>query len=229
MEGWHFWFRSREERLSALLAHWAGPPAGHALDLGCGTGHLSRLLRARGHAVVSLDRRFEPCVDALAGSGLLPVQADATALPFASGSFTTVVALDLLEHVDDRSALAEIARVLAPQGLLFATVPALLGLWSHRDEAAGHLRRYARDELARCAREAGLEVAQLGYFQFLLLPLVWASRLLARAAPGACGLEERPSRVLNALLLALNRLENRLAGFVDWPAGSSLFLVARKP
>ena len=229
MEGWHFWFRSREERLLSLLDLWRGAPDGRVLDMGCGTGHLSRTLRARRETVISLDMRFEPCVDAFGTDGLSPVQADAVRLPFATGSFTTIVALDILEHVDDRAALDEMARVLAAGGQLFLTVPALTALWSYRDHAAGHQRRYNRTGLAQRVRAAGLDVLYVSYFQFFLLPLVWLSRLAGRTTSRASDIEERPRPLINATLLRCNRIENRLSARVQWPLGSSLILVGRKP
>ena len=48
------------------------------------------------------------------GTGL-PVQGDALALPFADGAFDRIIAAEVLEHIpDDRSAMAELARVLKP-------------------------------------------------------------------------------------------------------------------
>lgn len=50
-------------------------------------------------------------------------------LPFADGRFTSVSMLDVLEHTPDEGrTLAEVARVLAPGGVLVLTVPALHSL-----------------------------------------------------------------------------------------------------
>ncbi len=79
----------------------------------------------------------EPCVrDALAANpGLRYVSvdmfdpaadraADLTALPFPSGEFHTAICSHVLEHVtDDRAAMAELYRVLAPGGRVVVMVP----------------------------------------------------------------------------------------------------------
>jgi ubiquinone/menaquinone biosynthesis C-methylase UbiE len=45
------------------------------------------------------------------------VQADATALPFGPGVFDAVVAVNVLDHLPDRTvAIGEAHRVLAPRG-----------------------------------------------------------------------------------------------------------------
>ncbi len=51
-------------------------------------------------------------------------QASAEALPYADGSFSVIICLDVLEHVRDlKATIAEIARVLAPGGVfVFDTI-----------------------------------------------------------------------------------------------------------
>lgn len=88
----------------------------HVLDLGCQHGSFDPgTTRAR---VVRIDR--EPGI----ARGACTVQGDASALPFATGSFAAVVANHSLEHFDDLDgAVAEIARVLRSDGALFVSVP----------------------------------------------------------------------------------------------------------
>lgn len=58
----------------------------------------------------------------VAGAGL--VCGDAMRLPFRSGTFETVVASEIIEHVGNPEAMmAECARVLAPGGTLIVTTP----------------------------------------------------------------------------------------------------------
>lgn len=53
------------------------------------------------------------------------LQAEATNLPLMDGAFDAVLALDILEHVDDQRLLAEVQRVLRPGGLaIIGLVPA---------------------------------------------------------------------------------------------------------
>jgi ubiquinone/menaquinone biosynthesis C-methylase UbiE len=60
--------------------------------------------------------------------GILLAQADALKLPFRDGAFSAVICSETIEHIPDESAaVAEIARVLRPNGLLVLTVP---NLWN---------------------------------------------------------------------------------------------------
>jgi SAM-dependent methyltransferase len=231
IEDRHFWFRGRRVLLFRLLARELRQPHRRILDAGCGTGRLLADLHALGHDVAGVDslsgavdrsRRACPGADVREGS--------ATALPFPDASFDGVVALDLLEHVDDdRLAASELARVLAAGGWLLVSVPAGPRLWSVRDVSAGHRRRYTRRALRDLLAGAGLNVARLTAYQFALLPLVAAARIAGRKGPALRDREDRPGALVNALLGAVNVAEASLAPFVSLPWGSSLVAVCRKP
>ena len=141
------------------------------------------------------------------------------------------MSLDTLEHVpDDRAALAEIARCLAPGGALVLNVPAYRWLWGPHDVALMHCRRYTKREIVRRAREAGLSVERASYSVFLLFPVVVALRGRDKLRRGEA--EVRLPRVpdrLNGLLVALMDAEAAVLRAVGLPWGSSIVLVARKP
>lgn len=99
----------------------------------------------------------------------LKLDIERIALP--DGSVDTVICCHVLEHVDDRQALRELHRILAPGGALVAMVPLIEG-WERTFEPAdvttpeqrmfyfghpGHLRFYGRDFATRM-EEAGFAV-----------------------------------------------------------------------
>ena len=228
LERWHFWFVGRRELVRGLLARHLDPAPQRVLDVGCGTGHLAGELLGAGHRVTAVD--FLPEALAAARSdapavGLL--RADAGRLPLAAGAFDAVTILDVLEHVDDVAALAELRRVLRPGGLLVLTVPAFPWLWSHRDDAAGHRRRYTRKRLHAVLADAGFAPVESGAYQCALFPAVVASRLLGRRGPRLRDAEERPPALLNAALAWINRREAAL-GPGRLPFGSSLAAACRR-
>ncbi len=191
-------------------------------EIGAGTGALLSTLAARGVRCVGIDQHPpRPGVDPAIEWHV----ADAGALPLPPASCDGVLMLDLLEHVDDGAALAEAQRVLRPGGKLLVAVPALPLLWSHRDEAAGHLRRYTRAALRRVLLAAGFRVTRLHGYQVALLPLLVASRLLGGDRAGR-DREDHPPPLLNWALTWLNRIDARLAAALALPFGSSWIALA---
>jgi SAM-dependent methyltransferase len=98
------------------------------------------------------------------------VRADATRLPFRSGSFEMIVSSHMLEHIrDDGQAIAEFARTMAPGGCLVVMVP-MVPEWRRTPtlefgfaDAAreGHWRSYGFD-LADRLEAVGLRCRMLG-------------------------------------------------------------------
>ena len=98
------------------------------LDVGCGTGESRQVYRPHVGTYCGLDLSARAVERA---AGRFPQDAwhvgDATALPFADGTFDLVAFSSVLHHIDDfPAAVAEAARVLRPGGRVFAFDPNVL-------------------------------------------------------------------------------------------------------
>lgn len=103
-------------------------PAGlTVLDVASGTGFGADLLSGRARLVVGVDLAWEAAAAArerFRRPNLAFLQAEASALPFRSGSFDLVVSQDTVEHVaDDRGFVAEVVRVLKRHGTFIMFTP----------------------------------------------------------------------------------------------------------
>ena len=100
------------------------------VELGAGTGKLTRALAAAGRHVVAVepDERMLAVVHGLGLAGVDAVQGSAEALPLADGTADAVVAGSSIHWFDLERALAEAHRVLRPGGTL------AFG-WNHRDSS----------------------------------------------------------------------------------------------
>jgi SAM-dependent methyltransferase len=88
------------------------------LELGCGTGLVLEPLADLASTATGIDISHGMLVKAQARN-LQVAQADATALPFADGTFDCVVSFKVLAHIEDiRGTVAECARVIRPGGHL---------------------------------------------------------------------------------------------------------------
>jgi SAM-dependent methyltransferase len=94
------------------------------LDVGCGDGHFASVAFPR-----ALAAGIDPAAGVLGeaqarGAYRVLARALGDALPYADGRFATVVSNSVLEHIPDlEPVLAEIARVLRPDGRLIFCVP----------------------------------------------------------------------------------------------------------
>jgi len=109
---------------------WAiGDPPARVLDLGAGTGLLSRALAALGHEVVPVEP--DPAMRAqltAASPGLTPLAGSAEQVPLPDASVDAAVAGQAYHWFDRAVAHPEIARVLRPGGRFAA-------IWNRRDES----------------------------------------------------------------------------------------------
>ena len=113
----------------ADAAAWLVPGAPRlVVELGAGTGKLTRALAAAGRHVVAVepDERMLAVVSGLGLAGVDAVHGSAEALPLADGTADAVVAGSSIHWFDLERALAEAHRVLRPGGTL------AFG-WNHRD------------------------------------------------------------------------------------------------
>lgn len=227
----YWWFVGRRRLALRLLGHALGAGTEpRLLDLGCGTGAALFDLQAMGKAI-GLDLS-SLALGYCRTRGLASlVQGNGERIPFRSDLFDGIIALDILEHIEnDRAAFAEAFRVLRPGGVLVLSVPAFRWLWGPHDVALMHQRRYRRPEILRLLAEAGFRVDRLSYSVFLLFPAVVIVRLLDkfRRGPAKVSLPEVP-RWLNGLLEKIQLAEAWWIARFPLPWGSSVVAVARKP
>ena len=166
-------------RLNAwMYAQLAEHVRGDVLEVGSGIGNLSRFI-ARDAARAVLTDTEDEYVGRLRselGDGervevLRWTLGDPPPAAIRSRSFDAIVAVNVIEHVeDDVGACRTLAELLRPGGHLLVYVPAVPSAFGTLDEALGHFRRYARVELDALLREAGLEVTHLRRMNPLGLP-----------------------------------------------------------
>jgi SAM-dependent methyltransferase len=162
------------------------------LDMGCGGGRHAFALYKKGAHVVALDldaaelkdvagmfAALEPEVPA--GATAQAIRGSAYELPFADNSFDKVIAAEILEHLpEDTKAMAELARVLKPGGLIAVTVPRWgpeKVCWALSDEyhanEGGHIRIYEGSQLRERLTKTGLKLRGGHHAHALHAPYWW--------------------------------------------------------
>lgn len=177
------------ELTGVLAAELAGRQP--SLEIGVGTGRFALPLRAAGVAMAGTDisaamlRRL--AANAGGRSPLPLAQADATRLPFAAGTFGSVLAVHVLHLIPDwRVAVDEAARVLRPGGALVASFPTDNRPAAAADAGAGAAGGAARGGVADggategCAGGPAAEAGAVGLSRDAVAPWAAAMRAAAR-------------------------------------------------
>jgi SAM-dependent methyltransferase len=233
VEGDHFWFVARRELIVGLLRQHVPSKVSDLLDMGCGPGMNLKYWTEFATHVVGVDQHISKSTKSHSGDQTyMPtvIDGDVTGLPIDLEKVDITLLLDVLEHVDDKAALAEAYRVLRPGGLLLLSVPAHPWLWGARDSGASHLRRYTAIDLRKTVQNAGFAIEKIRPYQFLLLPAVILSRVLGKFTDKTRDIEDHPTMLVNRICKWINRTEVRASlSLGPMPTGSSYILVARKP
>lgn len=226
----HWWFCGRRTVLRSVLNKLlsSGDVPRRILEVGCGNGGNLPLLAEYGQVTaVELDDRARAraaeCGIAQVEKGWLP-----DGLPYKEPTFDLILALDVIEHVDDDlGSIRALREILNPNGMLLITVPAYQWLWSEHDEVAHHKRRYNLAQCKQLLAEGGFNTSYATYFNSLLFPLavphVKFRKYFSNDAYGALRV---PPPFINRLLLSTFELESRLIPDVSIPYGISILICA---
>jgi SAM-dependent methyltransferase len=200
------------------------------LEIGAGSGRTAEVLSRFG--VVDAVEIEPIAIDILKNSRHVRRLFTRT-VPFPSDErYDLICAMDVLEHVqDDKQVFQWMVDHLDPEGKLFLTVPAYQFLFSYHDVALGHYRRYRLEQLV-ALNDRGLSLLKKGYFNFVLFPLIAASRLLGRMTPGGDGSQKKQSSAvspsLDRLFFSILRTEaNLIRKYRLFPYGLTAFALLK--
>ncbi len=197
------------------------------IDVGCSVGNTTAHILPGRELVVGVDLEagfLKIAGDRFRGTAFegFPLDvSDPAFLRLIERSPDTVVALNILEHLeDDRSALVNFHAVLPPGGSLALQVPAHQALFGSLDKTAGHFRRYNRKRLEQLLGETGFQIIKLNYMNLLALPGWFWNGRIRRAVYAPVG----QIMAVDRLFPLVKRLERRARP----PAGLSLIAAARR-
>ncbi|MGZ3653211.1 MAG: class I SAM-dependent methyltransferase [Bdellovibrionota bacterium] len=232
----HFWMRWRTRQLQLMLDRQKislNSPL-QVLDAGCGIGVVRSQLEACSHWTIDGAELNEFALQHQLPSRGRTFLYDVRDLRSELlGHYDLILALDVLEHLDDTAGfLRALSQHLKPGGWLAVNVPALSLLYSAYDAHQGHRKRYTpsllADEIA--AAQAGFTLADCTYWGFSLVPIalarkVWITTRRASKNIMASGFEP-PAPWVNSLLLGVMHLETGLGR--KFPLGTSVMALCRK-
>ncbi len=190
------------------------------LDVGCGSGLLSKTLAGRGFDVLAIDddpkaieitrkKGVNACIARI--DDLAPDQ-----------KFDCIICADVLEHIEnDEEVMKKLHCMLNPHGCLVINVPSYQFLFGKHDVALGHKRRYSNRELKSKLQSSGFKIERFRHWNLMTLPMTLLTKIGNKDYP-----HERVSKIwfLSKTLEYLLLLETKL----NYLFGISILCKARK-
>lgn len=184
------WFR---HETGELFEGFMINPEDSILDIGCGDGPFAHFCAERGAEVIFADidaAKVAAVSEMLKNSkarAMLPLVTDAKPIPLADNRVSKVIAMEVLEHVEDpRDFMRELVRVAKPGCLFLLTVPDPVGENVQRAlappsyfEPPNHIRVFERADFERLVVDAGLVIERrtsYGFYWSLWWFFFWACK-----------------------------------------------------
>lgn len=210
------------------------------LEVGCSSGFLLHDMRQAfpQAEIIGSDYVRGPLEVLARTTPDLPLlQFDMVQCPLPSESVDVVVALNVLEHIeDDTGAMRQMLRVLRPGGVAVLEIPAGPHLFDVHDRVLMHFRRYRLKELRRQLEGVGFEVPFASSLGTLLYPGFWLvkqrnRKYLAEPPEVQRRVVEQSIRQTgrNRLMEGVMVCEDFLRKVIPLPVGIRCLATARKP
>jgi len=224
----HWWHRAKRRIVGRFITSYCHEKNPNILDVGCGTGKNMDALQKQGD-VWGIDISQEALLYCKK-RGLTQIKkGSAENIPFDSEIFDVVCALDVLEHVDDISAVKEIKRIIKNNGYIIITVPAFDWLWSKWDEVLHHKRRYTKETLSELLRAEGFTIKKNTYMHsFLVVPIFLMRKIKERQKKHYDSDFQINNNGMNIFFSGLSKLEQWWINRYDMPFGTSVLCIAQK-
>ena len=227
----HWWFVSKKKIVLDFIDRYVPTNDNHKiLDIGCGSGLMLNALEQIGdtYGMDMSDDAINFSKEIFSGTvkkGMLPDN-----IPYDEEYFSLVVALDVIEHVDDdRASLTAIRSHIAEGGQAVISVPACMFLWSEHDVLNEHKRRYTLEELKGKLIDAGFTIEKISYFNTFLFPLISLVRMMNNLLKRKGASEiDLPHPFINFIIEKIFSLEKYFLRIMNFPIGVSVLAVIRK-
>src|SRR4051794_24444876 len=232
----HPWWTARSRLLLHLLRHIGRRAPCRIIEAGCGWGVNFSELEKAGYEVTGLDVSRN-ALARLDNAERMLVEADLSKdLPVDAPEYDVVLALDVIEHIDDdRGAVRRLAQLTKPGGHVIISVPALPELFSEFDRVQGHRRRYTPESLRSTIAGSGLEIVQIFWWGQWMVRLLRKRTTATRGCPGETSAEVYkrylslppwPGVWLLKMMFLIDQIRTLRGRNV---VGTSLFIIALRP
>jgi len=225
----HWWFEGKKNIIFSILKKNTNRNNLKILDFGCGVGINTKMLSDFGNvtcfdqsaeAIKYLKKKFN-------NNEKISIE---DSLENCNGLFDLIIASEVLEHIeDDEKEIKKLHKLLKPDGLFLATVPAYQFLFSIKDVKLQHKRRYTLLNFNSLIFPFFYKKKLSYYNFFLFLPIVlgifyyklFKIDFIDKA-------ERKPNKLLNYLFYKIFKFEGFFINKINYPFGISIIFLGKK-
>ena len=143
--------------------------------------------------------------------------------------FDLIILADVLEHIkNDKNLIKKLKTNLSKKGHILITVPAYQFLFSSKDRALKHFRRYNKSRIQKVFSQ--FSTIRLTYFNFFLFPPIAIIIIVCKilGIDFIKDVEDKPINFINKLLFNIFSSEKKIINVLNFPFGLSLLGLFKK-
>jgi SAM-dependent methyltransferase len=221
----HWWFQARKKIIDQIISNIKLKKKNNILDFGAGSGVNLNMLQKYGLVDVHEKNRYARTVIKKRKKGIQNLY---STLKIKKNFYDLILVADVIEHVKEpKNLLKNLKKFLKKDGRILITVPAYQFLFSKKDEALGHHRRYSikllKDELSE------FKIENISYFNtFLCIPIIFITLLNKILKKDYIKeVETTPSSFVNWLYYIVFATEKYFIKYFNLPFGISIYILAK--
>ncbi len=223
LEKEHWWFKGKRDLIKRIKVS----SDAKILEVGCSSCINLKEFPTKEKYGIDISKE---AVERAKAQGIKAVQGDVTKeLPFEENTFDLILALDIIEHIDnDKELIKNLTKLLKKDGKLVINTSAFQFLWSHHDVLCQHKKRYTKKEIKGLTNGL-LKTQILTYWDFTIFPgaflIIKLNNFLKKEETTAK--EENP--IVNKILFNILKVENFLVeNRISLPWGVSVYYIGKK-
>ena len=222
----HWWFGARREIIYSILFRFVKKKKLSILDFGTGSGTNIEILNKLG--------RVDAYEKNLKMKKFLRFKykrfKNIKIIHKINKKYDLIIAADVIEHIkNDKQVIKKFYNFLNKNGYLLITVPAFNFLFSNKDLALKHFRRYNKLSLKKLLIK-NFRIKKISYYNFFLFIPIAISILILKIKKIKFikFAETTPKNYLNFILKKIFLVEKYFLSFLNFPFGISLIALVKK-
>ena len=221
----HWWFQARKQILDQIISNIKLKKKNNILDFGSGSGVNISMLEKYGLVDAHEKNKFARI--ALKNKNKKIKNLYST-LKIKKNFYDLILIADVIEHVRrPKNLLRNLKKFLKKDGRILITVPAYQFLFSKKDKALGHYRRYNKKLLENELTE--FQIENISYFNtFLCIPIIimtLLNKFLKRDYIKE--VETTPNFFINKLCFIIFAAEKYFIKYLNFSFGISIYILVK--